>query len=643
MRAITWRQRGAAYVAMLLCALATALYLGQDMNWDMLNYHVYAGYSAVEGRLAIDYFAAGTQSYLNPYSHVPLYLMLKHSFAPQAVVAALALVHALTLLLVYETAIVLNRRANGEVAWIAVGMAVLFAFFNPLFLLELGNTFNEISTGVLVIAGWYILVSRFYRLRTAPIALAGLLIGIAVALKLSNMLFSVTALPLLIMALPRWKARLHAIGIFALSGLAGAVLAGGWWAWQLWEMFGNPFFPLFNNIFHSPAMTDAALKHYRFIPDTLGDFLFRPFEMAVPRETIHAEGVAPDLRYAALLLLLALITLKYLSSRASVSKWAARDPFPPFQGQRVLVALGLALALAWVAWLASSGNSRYFLPMGSIAAVLLASLIVRFSERWRYLAYGALTLALVQAGTVVWASDLRWTPVDWGNNWFELDIPEPLRHQPFLYLHTSPQSASFLLPFLAPGSSMINPTGSWTVDENTTTRALMHQYAGRTRVMTRVLEDVRPVAEEMRSGLVRFNLEADLESCVTIKMRHRNVHPWVPPYWYYLSCQVRPLQWSQQRRDNYARQTRRVNVLFDRLDLACPLHFQPRGLSTESDGSTFWRHYSNTDIVLLLDEAGNVSFFNQFSRGKRRPIGHIDTLEGSLSSQDGWCRQGASG
>lgn len=631
-------QRGMSYVAMMLCALGTALYMGQDLNWDMLHYHVYAGYSAVEGRLGIDYFAASTQGYLNPYSQVPLYLMLKHGFAPQAVVAALALMHALTLLLVYEIAILLNRRANGEVAWYAVGLAVLFAFFNPVFLLELGNTFNEISTGVPVLAGWCILVCQFDRLRSVPIALAGILIGMAVSLKLSNMLFSVTALPLLLMASPDWKTRIRAVAVFALGGLAGAVLAGGWWAWQLWGIFGNPFFPFFNNIFHSPDMTDAALKHYRFVPDGFGAFLFRPFEMVLPRQGIHVEGVAPDLRYAALLLVLALCAVKYLLSHASVRRWPAGDPFPRFQGQRLLVALGTAMCLAWATWLASSGNSRYFLPMGSISAVVLASLIARCSGRRPYLVVGVLTLAVVQVATVSWAGEPRWSPVAWGESWLELDIPEPLRQRPFLYLHTSAQSASFLLPSLAPGSSMINPTGSWTVDENATMRALMRQYSGSIRVMRQMAHDGRPPAETMLPGLVRFGLEADMDSCLTINMRHRSVVPSMPPYRYYLTCQVRPLQWSQQRRDDFSIQMRRAKALFDRLELACPVLFQPRGLSTESDGSEFWRAYGNNDVILILNKAGKVSFVNEYRHSERRTIGHIDALERSVANTANLCR-----
>jgi hypothetical protein len=63
------------------------------------------------------------------------------------------------------------------------------------------------------------------------------------------------------------------------------------------------------------------------------------------------------------------------------------------RGGRALGALSLSLLLAWLLWLATSGNSRYFLPMSCLAAVVLASLLCRFSAKPRFLIYS--TLALV--------------------------------------------------------------------------------------------------------------------------------------------------------------------------------------------------------------------------------------------------------
>jgi hypothetical protein len=55
------------YLACSLVFLAVNYALGEDLRWDTLNYHLYAGFSAVHDRFVQDYFAAGPQSYFNPY------------------------------------------------------------------------------------------------------------------------------------------------------------------------------------------------------------------------------------------------------------------------------------------------------------------------------------------------------------------------------------------------------------------------------------------------------------------------------------------------------------------------------------------------------------------------------------------------
>ncbi len=625
-----------AYALIVVLGMAAAHYLGKDYNWDSLSYHVYAGYNAIENRLAADYFAASTQGYLNPYSHVPFYLMLKQGLAPQLVVALLALFHVLNLLIVYEIALLLNRRRDGTTAWVPVGLAVFFAFCNPVFILELGNTFNEITTSVPVLAGWYLLVREFHAPRRNWVALAGLLIGIAVALKLTNLFFSVTALPLLLLAPGSWKARAQSVLVFALAGLAGVLLAGGWWAWQIWEQFGNPFFPLFNNIFHAPDFTDGALKHYRFIPASFAELLLKPFYMALPNQGIHIEMVGPDLRYAALVILLALFAVKSVLGRPGVGKWSAAAPFPAFEGQRLLAALGLGVALAWGMWVLSSGNSRYFLPMSCLASVILATLLFRFTGRPRFLVYASVALVLLQTALAGFGSDRRWTPAGWGASWFELDIPPPLLKEPSLYLHLSALPASFMLPFLAPRSSMMNVSGQYVVKENARTRALMEKYRGRTRVMKRFSKD-QFTADDFNVALVRFRLEADLDTCLSIRFVQRHGPGEADTYKYYISCKTKPLSWPAERFDAYLASKRRMDEVFGRLELMCPHIFQPRGLESEGNGKQFWRNYGNTDTVLEQHGNGLVTYRNVFTNKPEVKVGMIDVLEKALPAKAAVC------
>ncbi len=54
-----------------------AVYLGKDMNYNLLNYHIYNPYAFLQGRIADDVAPAGIQTYLNPLMDVPFYLMVR--------------------------------------------------------------------------------------------------------------------------------------------------------------------------------------------------------------------------------------------------------------------------------------------------------------------------------------------------------------------------------------------------------------------------------------------------------------------------------------------------------------------------------------------------------------------------------------
>src|ERR1700691_432488 len=78
-KSLVTMRRVPVYAACTLLALITNYLLGKDMAWDTLNYHLYAGFSALNDRFAQDYFAAGPLSYLNPLAYIPFYAMIRAS------------------------------------------------------------------------------------------------------------------------------------------------------------------------------------------------------------------------------------------------------------------------------------------------------------------------------------------------------------------------------------------------------------------------------------------------------------------------------------------------------------------------------------------------------------------------------------
>ena len=102
------------YSCCTLLALLTTYHLGKDMVWDTLDYHFYAGFSALHDRFGQDYFAGGPQGYLNPYIYVPFYLLATSGLTALEVAFILAAVQSVILWLVYELALTVASPATAR-------------------------------------------------------------------------------------------------------------------------------------------------------------------------------------------------------------------------------------------------------------------------------------------------------------------------------------------------------------------------------------------------------------------------------------------------------------------------------------------------------------------------------------------------
>src|SRR5258708_37238111 len=110
---------------------------------------------------------------------------------------------------------------GGGSRW-TLAAAVAIAAFGPMTLSEVGTSFADILTALPVIAGLGLIVSATARHRARHL-IAGILIGGAVGLKLTNMIFFLSAgASLLFAARP-----LMALSCFAIGGVIGGLGTGG--------------------------------------------------------------------------------------------------------------------------------------------------------------------------------------------------------------------------------------------------------------------------------------------------------------------------------------------------------------------------------------------------------------------------------
>ena len=633
------------YVACTLLALVIGHRLGKDMEWDTLDYHLYAGFSAIHHRFGLDYFAGGPQSYLNPYAYAPFYLLVTSGLSASEVAAILAVLQSGLLWLTYELAIAIGPpdRTARRIALAAA--AALLALANPVLLEQLGSSYADITTAELVLAGALLLVGALRTPGAWRMAGAGLLLGAASALKLSNSLDAVS-LAIVPLFLPvAWPKRLGSALLYGLSvGLSFALVSLPW-SLQLQRHFGNPFFPLFNGIFRSPEYSTAPILDYRFIPTSVVAALWRPFAMMEPVRMVHVERAAPDLRYAFLILLAVLLVPARWLSRSRGGRTRAAETTGS-AGSRALLALSCAFLVDWVMWLAASGNSRYFIPMSCVAAVLVMALTRRLLAAWpRVLACAVAAILLAQCYQLRGGTAFR-PPYPWeGRQWFDVSVPRSLASQPALYFSDGVQSSSFVVPYLPAGSGFINLEGDYVLGPDGANGAHIRQLIAQFSPHLRVLvvdsrvdaardEDV-PHLADVDDAVEPFGLRVDSGSCSRIVARGApalevvtvgGALPRLPQSaWYtdYLvTCQLVP---DTAPRQALALSERTADLVLDRLEDSCPSLFQPQRpvtyfIGSDSD-SRFWvRRYTNTDVMAWVHH-GRVGFEKVFGQGRPQDVG----------------------
>jgi hypothetical protein len=155
---------------------------------------------------------------------------------------------------------------------------------------------------------------------------------------------------------------------FAGAGIVGTLAAGGPHHLTMWRLFGNPFFPMFNDLFHSPYWEAAGPRDTRFLPKTWFDWLFYPFEWAQNSgHGIVSELAFRDIRVAVAISLGILAALTWLPSRPM--RRPERAPVSP--GLRAFMIFMLVAYLLWL--------PRHLLPAASSS--LWVPILSRTSSR----------------------------------------------------------------------------------------------------------------------------------------------------------------------------------------------------------------------------------------------------------------------
>ena len=599
----------ATFTALAFACLLGTVAGGRDLNWDLAHYHLYVPFAWLSGRLGEDFFAAGLQSYLNPLPHLPLSAMQVAHWHALAMAAALTLPHAAAVGLVYLSARALLQACAGEGGRIETLLCTLLAAACIPFLSALGRSHTDVLTALPVLVAFWLVCSGALAHRAgAESALVGLLTGAAAGLKLTNALYVVAGAgwPLVLGA--RWRG----LVAYGAAALCGALLTGGWWAWRLWQEFGNPFFPHFNGWFASPDFPSVDLGFERHRPQSAAAFLSAPFRMAVPGAMVYTEMNAPDARPALLVAAGAALAAVRLRRQRAESA-----PVP-----RAVKGAAAFVLPCFALWTATSFHARYGIALLLLLGPLLAASVALLVPA-RLLRAVLAALLAAQGLLLLAVAPSRPTPAEphgWTREWLAVRVPERLAREPFLYLAIDRQSYSFVATRLHPDSRFVSVRGGHVVDLDGPGGArlarLMERFGERLRSIgynALAPGALAPDPEWVRQRnltLARLGVAIDGSDCVRLDpletvdtlaaLANRLVGtvmprgPHIP-----MSCALRRTSVSEalkQRR-------READAILDIAERACPRAFPPGLARTERVGDYWVRSYASTERDLAWNGA----------------------------------------
>lgn len=585
---------------------------GQDLNWDQLHYHFYLPFSMLEGRLQTDFMAANVQSYLNPVPYIPFYWMVRHDWPPLVIGCVLGGLHATNIVLAY---FITKELLPGNLARLRIValLGAALAFVSPLFLMETATSFADITTSVFVLLGVLLLVSRaqgnrWYRDKALY---AGICIGIAAGLKLTNLIFAPAIACMLLSGAGPARNRVFACALALAGGLLGVLVAHGYWSFQLWREFGNPFFPLFNSIFASPDFAAIELKHERFLAHSLGDLLLFPLRALQLRPWVYVETSAPDLRYASILIAGFWCIARAVRTRHTIDREAVRSSG--------MFSFWVFLAAAYLVWALTSGNGRYGLAISLLCGPALAVAawsVFRDGPHTSKTVICALGTLLLLQCVHMSRLEIRWMKQPWSKGtWYGVSMPQRLQKEPNLYVTLGPASNSYIAPFVAKGSAFTNHAGQVSFDLDgpggDRIRKLIHQYSGRTRMIATappgILQDAPRLKRWQTSAdalLLRIGLTTDPSDCLVIstsgtsRVPGNDFAPEDTRSHTLLTCALQLRHVAPAEIAARARVTR----IFEKVVEACPQILKPHDTVVEQTPKGWFASYINTDSILRLEE-----------------------------------------
>lgn len=380
----------------------------------------------------------------------------------------------------------------------------------------------------------------------------------------------------------------------------------------------------------------------RFEPDTWRDALLRPIAMVAPDAGVYIEIMAPDFRFAFALLLVGLLGAFYALRRRSAA---------PCRPTAILLS---SVTVAFIPWLITSGNGRYFVAFLIAVGPLCLALIYLLPMTRGFRLTLALGLVAMQA-FVVYGTDAltsSWGMTKWREApYFQIKLPQDMETQPATYITLSSISYSLLAPLFPESSSWINiasaPTDRKKTLEGRRTHAVLSARGPLILLVPSIPEYATPQGLPDDQAIRSLNLllaghlihlsdpaqcrvvQSDSMSSMSLEVIKKNSDTLKKAgFW---ACSVLYPVASPETRTDIAKP--RFDAVFDKVETFCPRFFRHGETTTKLINGGELRQYTESDMKVYVMDNGMV--FYQYRRTfSKEPIGTVDEVMSGKATVD---------
>ena len=456
-RLVVANSKKAPLISFLLFSFSAAIlvglvswHLGSDMNWDLQNYHFYDGYLVTHG-LEIKDSICTVQSYLELDVNSFCYYLISN-FSPLHANLTIAICQSFSISAAWVLCYFLLEGEAFLHRIILSSVGAFLAIIGPVFWSEIGGAMGDSLIELPIIVALILATDGCIKNDPKRILASGFFVGIAAALKLTNLIFAFGlggAIVFACLAELKLKQFFMQSGVLVIGFFIGFSVIYYRTGTVLFHAYGNPFFPYFTNIFHSSYINTVNLKDIRWSPEGFVGYLLLPFDLTIrgiaSKYPNHLIGMEIQFRTIYLAVFEIIIPLYFILK-------AARVKF--FKNTKLSFVFGF-VACSTVVWAVISSYYRYFAVIETIAPPILLVLVFQFIRETK-LKYFSLIISslLVIAASLYSLPNTTWGRAPYTSSYFGISKKDFVSYQNALII-SSDAPLGFIYPYFPPSDQII--------------------------------------------------------------------------------------------------------------------------------------------------------------------------------------------